>query len=118
MEARKMTTQGADRFPLVDRGVVPDHDDRTSQVTEKVTQKLAHLGMLDVLQMETEVESKASTAWTDRDPGDDRDPVSPLPMADHRCACSWRPGLVDTRSHQETRLVDEDEVGTQPRGFF
>ena len=118
VKARKATTQGADRFPLVDRSVVPDQEDRTSQMPEEVTQELAHLGMLDVLQMETEVESKVTTAWTDRDPGDDGDPVSPLPMVNHRRASTWRPGLVDTRSHEETRLVDEDDVGTQPRGFF
>ena len=118
LKARKTTTQGADRFPLVDRSVVPDQEDRTSQMTEEVTQELAHLGMLDVLQMETEVESKVTTAWTDRDPGDHRDAVSPLPMANHRCACTWGPGFVDTWSHEETRLVGEDEVGTQPRGFF
>lgn len=118
VKARKATAQGADRFSLVDRSAVPDQEDRTSQMTEEVPQERAHLGMLNVLQMETEVESKVTTAWTDRDPGDDGDPVSPLPMANHRRASTWRPGLVDTRSHEETRLVGEDEVGTQPRGFF
>jgi len=114
VKARKATAQGADRFPFVDRSAIPDQQDRTSQMTEEVTQELAHLGMLDVLQMETEVESKV-TARTDRDPGD---PVPPLPMANHRRASTWRPGLVDTWSHEETRLVGEDDVGTQPRGFF
>ena len=118
VKARKTITESPDRLPLVDRSAVPDQEDRTSQMAEEVTQELAHLGMLDVLRMETEVESKVTTARTDRDPGNDGDPVSPLPMANHRCASTWRPGLVDTRSHEETRLVDKDEVGTQPRGFF
>jgi hypothetical protein len=52
--------------------------------------------MLDVLQMETEVESKVTTAWTDRDPGNHRDAVSPLPMANHRSASTWRPCLCTT----------------------
>ncbi len=118
MKARKTIPQDPDRFPLVDRSVVPEQEDRTSQMTQEITQELAHLGVLDVLRMQMEVESKATTAWADRDPGDDGDPVSPLPMANHRGASTWGPGLVDTRSHEETRLVDEDEVGTHPRGFF
>jgi hypothetical protein len=64
--------------------------------------------MLDVLEMETEVESKVTTAWTDRDPGNHRDAVSPLPMANHRCACTWRPGLVDTRVSRQPRLDRSD----------
>ena len=65
LKPRKTTAESPDHLPLVDRSAVPDQEDRASQMAEEVTQELAHLGMLDVLRMETEVEPKVTTAWTD-----------------------------------------------------
>src|SRR5688572_6103619 len=78
----------------------------------------ADLGMPDVLGVEAVVQAETSTAGAHRDAGDHGDPIPPLSMVEERGLSPRRPGLVDARNQEEARLVDEDEVGTQPRDFF
>lgn len=111
-------TEGTDRIPLVNAPVVPHEDDRSSEMPKQVSKEGADLGVLDVLGVEAGVQAEASTAGAHRDAGDHGDSIPPLPVVEERRLAAWRPGLADARNQEKARLVDEDEVGTQPRGFF
>jgi len=107
-----------DRIPFVNASVVPHQHDRPAEMAEQLAQEGADLGVLDVLRMEGVVEAQATAAGTHRDARDDGDSIAPLPVIEQRRAPARRPRLADARNQEEARFVDEDEVGTQPRGFF
>jgi len=111
-------TQRPDRVALVDAPVVPHEDDRSSEMAKQMSKEGADLGVLDVLGVEAVVEAEPSATGAHGDTGNDRDPIAPLPVVEKGRLASRRPGLAHTRNQEEARLVDEDEVGTQPRGFF
>lgn len=108
----------ADGLAAVDRAVVPDHDHGTAEMAEQIPEECAHLRVLDVLGGEQEVEAAAPAAGTHREAGDDRDALAPLAVTQQRGLTPRRPGATHARDQEEARLVDEDEVGAQPRGFF
>lgn len=118
VKAGEASLQCSDGFAAVDRAVVPDHDHGAAQMAEEISKEPTDFGVADVLWREQEVQPVASSARTHRDTGDDGDAIAPLPMAKHRRATARRPGAADGRNQEEARLVDEDEVGAQPRGFF
>jgi hypothetical protein len=92
--------------------------DNPAQVPQQVAEKVADLRMLDVLGMQAKVEAQAPAARADRDARDHRDPLAALAVMEQRCATARGPGPLHARDQEEAGLVDEDEVGTQPRGFF
>lgn len=118
VEARETPTQLADRRPFVRADVVPHHDDVPAEVPEQVTQEPADLGLADIPGVDLEEEAQPPAARTDRDPGDHRKAVVPVPVIDDRCDPAGSPGSAAVRDQEEARLVGEDEMGTQPRGVF
>lgn len=118
VQSREDATQRSDRVPFVNASIVPDEDDRSTKVPEQVSDKGADLGMLDVLGVEAVVEAEPPPPGAHEEAGDDRDSIAALPMEEQRRLAAWRPGLVHAWNQEEARLVDEDEVGTQPRDFF
>ena len=111
-------TQRPDRVSLVNGSIVPHEDNRPSKMAKQVPEKGADLGVPDVLGVQGVVQAETSATRAHRDRGDDRDAIAPLPVVEQRRVAPQRPGLAHTRDQEETRLIDEDEVSTQPRGFF
>lgn len=118
VQTRIPVLQRPDGVAAVDRAVVPDHDHGAAQVAQQITEEGADLGVPDVLGREQEVEAAAAAPGTDRESRNDRDPLAPLAVAQERGLAARRPGAPHARDQEEPRLVDEDEVGAQPRGFF
>lgn len=118
METREAGTQRPDGRPFVDAAIVPEHDDRPAQVTEEMAEKLTDLGLVDIRPMQAVVESEVSAARTDREAGNHREPIVPLPETQQRGVAPRRPRLAHTGDQEEARFVDEDEVGAQPRSVF
>lgn len=118
MEPGERTADRTDRVSLVDRAAVPEQQDRSAEMAKQMTQEGADLGVLDVLRMEAVVEAEATAAGAYGNPRDHGDPVALLVVVEKRGLSARRPGLAQTRNQEEARFVDEDEVGTQPRGFF
>ncbi len=108
----------ANRYATVDRAVVPDHDHRAAQMAEQIAEEGAYLRVLDVLGREQEVETAVPATRTHRQPRDDRDPLAPLAVTQLRRLPPRCPGAAHGWDQEESRLVDEDDVGAQPRGFF
>jgi len=118
MEPRIAGQERADGVAAVDRAVVPDPDHGAAQMVEQIPEERAHLWVLDVLGGEQEVEAAAPAVRAHREAGDDRDALAPLAVAQQGGLTPRRPGPTYARDQEEARLVDEDEVGPQPRGFF
>src|SRR6266849_2620447 len=64
METWEAVTQSPDGRASVDAAIVPQHDDRPAQVTEKMAEKLTDLGLVDVRPMQAVVETEVSAAWS------------------------------------------------------
>ena len=82
MEPREAAEQRSDRFALVDRGIVEDHDHVPSQVAQQMAEEIADVGVADVVAMATEVKSYPPAHGTDRQSRDDRETVVPVAMVD------------------------------------
>lgn len=108
----------ADGIATVNLAIVPEDDHWSAEVTQQVSQEVTHLCLLDVLGMEAPEESQPPAPRTDRDAGDDRDLVPAIAMPDDRRLAARRPGAPDGGNQEEARLVDEDEMGPQPRSVF
>jgi len=118
VEPREGLLERSDGVASVNRAVVPEHDHGSAQVAKHVAEEVTDLRMLDVLGMQAEVQPQAPAAGTDGQAGDHRDAIPTLAVVEQRCLSPRRPGAPDGRDQEEARLVDEDEVGAQPAGFF
>lgn len=97
---------------------IPKHEDVAAEMSEQLSQEVPSLLLPNIVGVELEVEVQPPTARRDRDPRDCRHTVTPIEVMDRRCLADRRPGGGDGRCQLESRLVDEDEVGTQPLGVF
>lgn len=119
VQAGELAAEGADRLAFVNAALVPEHDDVAPEMAEEIAKELERVRTREVLLHEkTPVEAEPAALRTHRDAGDHGDLVPPIAMADDRRLPAGRPRLVDARDQQEARLVDEDEMGAQPRGVF
>lgn len=98
--------------------IVPDHDDRTAQMTKQVAKKPANLSLLDVLTVQLAIQSKTTTRGTDRHGGDRGDLVVFVRVSDERSHSANSPGTADGRNQEISGFVNKREVGIQPRRFF
>ena len=118
VETRDAVAEGANERPLVNPAVVPEEDDRPAQVTQEVAEELAHLGLTDIAAVHPVVQAESMPAWTHREARNDREAVVTLPEAQQWGLPARGPGLAHAGDQEEPGLVDEDEVGAQPRGVF
>ena len=118
MEPRKPTTDFSDPFSFVNAGIVPDHDDAPAEMAQQVAEKIAHLVVPDVLRVALEVQADAPTPGGDGDARDHGDAIMPVAMMNDGRLTARSPGLSHRGNQEEARLVDEDDVGTQPRSVF
>lgn len=116
--ARLTGEERAELRAAVNVAVVPQHDDAPAEVSEQGTEKRAGVRGANVVPIELEVEAAASARRAEREPGDHRHAIVALPMPKHGRLYARRPGPPDRRNQEEARLVDEDEIGAQPRGVF
>jgi len=118
-KARVAREQRPDERAAVDVGAVEQHEDGTAKMTKQVTQEGYDVGRAEVfVQLAAKVEPAATPAGAEREGGKDRDTVVPLPVPQQGRVAAWRPGAPHTRRQLESRLVQEDDVGAQPRGVF
>ena len=114
-EAGAQAPQGS---ALVDLRIVEQGEDMTAEMAQQVADKGAHLVAADVGLVELAIEPEVAPAGADRDAGNGGDAVVAVPVAKNGGLSPRAPGLADGRDQHEPRLVDEDDVGRQPRGVF
>ncbi len=118
MQPREPTADFPNRFSFVDAGVVPDHDDVPAEVAQQVPEEFADLVVADVLRVALEVQADAPTPGSQGDARDHGDAIMPVAMMNDGRLAARSPGLSHRGDQEEARLVDEDDVGTQPRSVF
>ncbi len=118
MQSRESAADFPNRFSFVNAGVVPDDEDVTPKVAQQVPEKFADLVVSNVLRVALEVQADAPAPGSNREARDHRDAIMPVAMMKEGCLTARRPGLSHRGDQEEARLVDEDDVGTQPRSVF
>jgi hypothetical protein len=105
-------------FSFVNARVVPDDEDVPAKVAQQVPEKFADLVVSDVFRVAPEVQADAPTPGSDGDARNHGDAIMPVAMMNDRRLSARSPGLSYRGNQEEPRLVDEDDVGTQPRSVF
>ncbi len=118
MQPRELAADFPNPFSFVNAGVVPDHDDVPAEVAQQVSEEFAHLVVLDVLRVALEVQADAPTPGRNGEARDHGDAIMPVAMMNDGRLAARSPGLSHRGDQEEARLVDEDDVGTQPRSVF
>jgi len=102
----------------VNAGVVPDHDDVSAEVAQQVPKELADLVVPDVLGVALKVQADTPAPGSKGDARDHGDAIMPVAVTNDGRLTARSPGLSHRGDQEEARLVDEDDVGTQPRSVF
>ncbi len=118
MQPREPAADFLNPFSLVNGGVIPDHDDVPAEVAQQVPEECADLVVPDVLRVALEVQADAPTPGSKGDARDHGDAIMPVAMMNEGRLTARSPGLAHRGDQEEARLVDEDDVGTQPRSVF
>ena len=113
-----LAEQFIQRCSFMGWGIVQKHDHRAAQVAEQMAEEDTHLLLPDVVEPKLVIEAEVLSLGTDGDARDNRDSLSPIPMAQDRGLAPRGPGLDHIGDQQEPGFIDEDEVGTQPRSVF
>ncbi len=104
--------------PLVYLVVVPDDDDLAAYCVKQLGEEVPHLCGSDVLAVQFEVEVYLFFHRAHRYGGDGTHAAVGKPVGERRGGSPGAPGGNARRDEQKSRLVYEDEVGTQPCGVF
>ena len=118
MQSREPATDFPNPFSFMNAGVVPDHDDVPAEVAQQVSEEFAHLVVSDVFRVALEVQTDAPTPGRNGEARDHGDTVMPVAMMNEGRLTARSPGLSHRGDQEEARLIDEDDVGTQPRSVF
>ncbi len=118
MQPRKPAADLPNPFSFVNAGVVPDHEDVAAEVAQQVPEESADLVVPDVPRVALEVQANAPTPGSKGDARDHGDAIMPVAMMNEGRLTARSPGLAHRGDQEEARLVDEDDVGTQPRSVF
>ena len=118
MKAWEASAHVSNLLASVDAGVVPDDNHVATKVAKEMCEKAADFVVTDVLGMNPEIQSHASSLRRDADSRDDGEAIMPVAVTNNRRLTARCPGFAEGRNQKEARLVGEDDVGTQPRSVF
>jgi len=114
MQPGELTADLSNSFSFVNARVVPDDEDVSTEVAQQVPEEFADLVVSDVLRMTPEVQADAPTPGSNGDARNHGDAIMPVAMMNDGRLSARSPGLSHRGNQEEARLVDEDDVGTQP----
>lgn len=117
-QARLALPQRHQRRAAMNAGVVPDHEDRSAQVAEHVSDEVSSVDSADVGALPAVEETQALPLRADGDRRVDREPVASVVVLEDGRLPARRPGAAHRRDQEEAGFVGEDDPGTQPCGVF
>ena len=118
MKSPGSCTELADEPAAVRIATVPQHEDVTTDLSQQLSQEVPNLLLSDVLREELEMQVQSLASGGHRDPRDDGDAIASIEVMNGGCLADRSPSRSDRGCQLEARLVDEDEMGTQPPGVF
>ena len=111
--------EALERFPLVRGRIVQQHNDRSPEMPQQLTQESTDLLLPDVVKKEEIVEAQVMPPRAHRNSGNDGDLVAPsLAMAKNGSLALRSPGSDHVGDQEEARFIGKDDVRTQPRSVF
>ena len=87
-------------------------------LVQQMAEKYRYFLALNIVLVELAVQGTMEAFRTDGNTRNSRDPIMGIPMEHDRCLSHRAPGFVDRGNQEESRFVDEDEMGCQPCGVF
>ena len=120
LDTRVTQKELSDRHASVHCQPIPNHDEPAREVSRQVAQELQEPRSLQVaIGSKRKVKADAAASGRDRQSGDDRDLLPmPTPLVQDRRLAARGPGAPYQRSQQKPALVQKNQVGFQPAGFF
>jgi len=119
LEARVGPEDASDPGARVDRGPIPEEDDRPSEVPEEGAQEGRDGPGGEVGRLKVDVEAQVLAAGRDGEGRQGGEAVPPLTVAEQGRLAAGGPGATDRRDEEEAALIEEGEMGpTSPRGFL
>ena len=118
MQSRVPAADFPNPFSFVNARVVPDDEDVPTKVAQQVPEEFADLVVSDVLRVTPEVQADAPTPGSNGEARNHGDAIMPVAMMNEGRLFARSPSLSHRGNQEEARLVDEDDVGTQPRSVF
>ena len=119
MDSRIFFKESLGKFGFVERAAVPEKEERPSDLTTEVPEKLSDLLAPNVsVGIKAGVEAETLSLGRDRDGGDGRD-LCPLSGNNKGWGFSSnRPGFANVGNKRESAFVEEDNTGFKPFGLF
>ena len=106
------------RITTMNLTVVKQNDEMAMDLMQQVAEEHRHFFALDIVLIQLAVQRTMEALRADGDARDGRDAVVTVPMTHDRRLAHRAPCLTDRRDQEESRFVDEDEMGCQPCGVF
>ena len=118
MQARISLSELADGRPLVNPALVPQQDDVSGQMAQKRPQKPGHVGGLEVILLEPDVQPHAASARRDAERRQRRDAIVFVAVADDGRLSPQSPCPTACGDEQKPALIQEHQMGAKPSGLF
>ncbi len=118
MQPGEPMTDFSNPFSFVNARVVPDDEDVPAKMAQQMPKKFADLVVSDVVRIAPEVQADAPTSGSNGDARNHGDAIMPVAMMIDGRLTARSPGLSHRGNQEKARLVDENDVGTQPRSVF
>ena len=118
MQPGRVAEQVLHGLAAVNATIVQQHDEVAGDLAQQGAEEGRDLLALDIVLVQLAVQRTSEAPGTDGDARDGRDAVVRIPMPHDRRLPHRAPRLADRGDQEEARLVDEDDVGPQPRGVF
>lgn len=118
MKSPGTRTELADESAAMRIATVPQHEDVTTDLAQQLSEEVPDLLLSNVLCEELKMKIQSLVPGRHRDPRDDGDAIASVEVMNGGCLADWSPSRSNRGRQLEARLVDEDEVGSQPPGVF
>jgi hypothetical protein len=118
MESRIVCQNLPDLRPFVNLPTIPKEDYGSSDVTEHCPQEFRYMSSLEVVLLETGVNTHVFTPGRDGEGRQCRYAVMAITVTDNRSLAHWTPGTTSRRNKQESALIQKGEVGAKFYSFF
>jgi hypothetical protein len=107
-----------DRPTFVDGSAIPEDKDFSPKVAEDVFEKTDDLQSGDIVSMQADIEPHAPVRWRDSDSGNGGDFVPLVTVPKNGGTANRTPCFDDVGNEEKTALIEEDQMGFKPSGFF
>ncbi len=105
-------------LPAVDVAIVQQHDQLAADLVQQLAEEPLHFFALNVVLVQVAVQRTMEALGADGDAGDGGNPVVAIPIPQNGGLPHGTPGFADGGDQEESRFVDKDDMGCQPRGVF